>query len=151
MIKNLRIVFRYLWPNRYYQIPEEETAHALSRVSLATRVTASENPTLVNTLSPPESLHEVMGLPPILPELPELPGISDYNRRVEALQQRIEAHNQHIRQLPTTVDLRVEQLLACIQLGENLDEIAFMEGNITFQQLYNIDQNANPKLYTELS
>ena len=24
-IKNSRIVFGYLWPNRYYQIPEEET------------------------------------------------------------------------------------------------------------------------------
>ena len=88
-IENSRIVFGYLWPNQYYQIPEEETACTLSRVFLATGVTASENPTLVNTPSPPESLHEVTGLPPILPELPELPGISDYNRRVKVLQQRI--------------------------------------------------------------
>ena len=84
-IKNSRIVFGYLWPNQYYQIPEEEQVHTPSRVSLATGVTASENPTPVNTPSPLESLHEVTGLPPILPELPELPGISDYNRRVEAL------------------------------------------------------------------
>ena len=35
-IKILRIGFGYLWPNPYYQIPEEETAHAPSRVSLAT-------------------------------------------------------------------------------------------------------------------
>ena len=132
MIENSRIVFRYLWPNWYYQIPEEETAHALSRVSLATGVTASENPTPVNTPSPTESLHKIMGLPPTLPELPELPGISDYNRRVEVLQQRIEAHNQNIRQLPTMVDLRVEQLLAQIRSGINIDEIAFTEGNITF-------------------
>ena len=48
------------------------------------------------------------------------------------LRQRIEAHNQHIRQLPATVDLMVDQLLAHIQLGENLYEVAFMEGHITF-------------------
>ena len=35
-IKNSRIVFGYLWPNQYYQVPEEETANAPSRVSLAT-------------------------------------------------------------------------------------------------------------------
>ena len=80
LIKNLRIVFGYLWPNPYYQIPEEETAHTLSRVSLATGVTAEEFSTPVNSPSPPESLYEVMGLPPILPELLELPGITDYNQ-----------------------------------------------------------------------
>ena len=76
----MRIVFGYLWPNQYYQIQEEETAHALSRVSLATGVTALRETTPENPPSPTESLHEVTGLPPILPELPELPGITDYNR-----------------------------------------------------------------------
>ena len=33
-IKDSRIVFRYLWPNPYYQTPETETAHASSRVSV---------------------------------------------------------------------------------------------------------------------
>ena len=46
---------------------------------------------------------------------------------------------------------RVEQLLARIRSGENLDEIAFAEGNITFWQLRNIDHTANPKFYTESS
>ena len=147
----MRIVFGYLWPNRYYQIPQEEIARAPSRVSLAKWVTALRETTPVDPPSPTESLHEVIGLPPILSELPELPGISDYNRRVEALQQRIKAHNQHIRPLPATVDLQVEQLLACIRLGENLDKIAFMEGNITFRQLRNIDHSANPKFYTKSS
>ena len=92
-----------------------------------------------------------MGLPPILPELPELPRITDYNQRVEALWQIIKAHNQHIRQLPATVDQRVEQLLARIWSGINLDEIAFTKGHITYRHLQNIDGNANPHFYTELS
>ena len=84
-IEDLRIVFGYLWHNPYHQIAEEEQVCTPSSFSLATGVIASENPTPVNTPSPPQSLHEVIGLPPILPVLPELPGISDYNRRVEAL------------------------------------------------------------------
>ena len=85
-IEDSRIIFRYLWPNWFYQIPEEEIACTLSRVSLTTGVTALREITLVDPPSPTESLHKVTGLPSILPELPELPGISDYNRRVEALQ-----------------------------------------------------------------
>ena len=84
-IEESRIVFRYLWPNVYYQTPEEETLHALSRVSLATGVTASGFSTPELSPSPEEELREVPLPPPILPELPELPGIADYNRRVEAL------------------------------------------------------------------
>ena len=33
-IEDSRIIFRYLWPNPYYQTPETETARAPSRVSL---------------------------------------------------------------------------------------------------------------------
>ena len=40
-IEESRIAFGYLWPNPHYQIPEEETACVLSRVSLPTGVTAS--------------------------------------------------------------------------------------------------------------
>ena len=110
LIKESRIIFGYLWPNLYYQIPEEN--HAPSTFSHATGVTASAESTLVNPVSPPESLHEVTGIPPILPELPELPGITEYNQRVEALQRRVEEHNRHLRELPATVDQRVENLLA---------------------------------------
>ena len=49
------------------------------------------------------------------------------------------------------VDLRVEQLLAQIRSGINIDEIAFTEGNITFWKLQNIDQNTNPVFHTESS
>ena len=98
-IENSRIVLGYLWPNPYYQVPESN--HAPSRVSLATGVvTASRESTLVDPESPPESLHEVTGLPPILLELLELPGITNYNQRVEALQLRIKEHNRHLRELP---------------------------------------------------
>ena len=84
-IEDSRIVFRSLWPNPYYQTPEEETAHAPSRVSLATGVTASGFSSPEPSPSPPEELREVPLPPPILPELPELPGIADYNRRVAAI------------------------------------------------------------------
>ena len=33
----------------------------------------------------------------------------------------------------------------------NLDEIAFTEGNITYHQLWRIDQSANPQFYSEAS
>ena len=42
-------------------------------------------------------------------------------------------------------------LLACIRSGENLDEVAFTEGNITYRQLWRIDQGSNPHLYTKVS
>ena len=114
-IENSRIIFGYLWPNPYHQIAEEEeTACTLSRVSPTTEVTASRESTPVNPESPSESLHEVTELPPILPELPELPGSANYNQRVEALQQRIKEHTRHLRELPLTVDQRVEILLARI-------------------------------------
>ena len=78
-IEELRIVFGYLWPNPYYQTPEVETACAPSRVSLATGVTASGFSSPEPSPSPEEELQEVPLPPPILPELPELPGIADYN------------------------------------------------------------------------
>ena len=84
LIEDSRIVLGYLWPNPYYQIDEEETLCAPSRVSLATGVTASDYPTKVNTPSPPptpEHLHK-LELPVPIPtkNLPPLPGIDDYNR-----------------------------------------------------------------------
>ena len=67
LIKESRIIFGYLWPNPYYQISEEN--HALSSFSHTTGVTASRETTPVNPVSPPESLHEVTGVPSILLEL----------------------------------------------------------------------------------
>ena len=113
-IEDLRIVFGYLWPNPYYQTQEEVTARAPSRVSLATGVTASGFSLPEPSPSPQEELREVPLPPPILPELPELPGISDYNRQVEALQQRVVAHNQRVAEQPLTVNQRLGGLLTCI-------------------------------------
>ena len=45
----------------------------------------------------------------------------------------------------------LKALLACIQSRENLDEVTFTEGNITYRQLWRIDQLSNPHLYTEVS
>ena len=58
-IEELRIVFRYLWPNPYNQTAEEETARALSRVSLATGITASGLSTPEPSPSQQEELQEV--------------------------------------------------------------------------------------------
>ena len=126
-----------------------------SRVSLATGVTASENSTYANTpslSSTPEPLPQLEVPPPVSSELlPSLPGVDEYNRQVEALWQRIEAHNQQLCQLPITAEQRVEQLLTHIWSGINLDEITFREGNITYCNLQNLDHNTNPQFYTDLS
>ena len=50
-----------------------------------------------------------------------------------------------------TVDQRVEQLLARIWSGVNLDEITFTEGNIQCRHLCDIDQNTNSQFNTESS
>ena len=66
-IEESEIVFGYLWPNPYYQEELENIIHALSRVSLATGVTASVSSTWLNSPSPPSSL-ELAVLPPSSPE-----------------------------------------------------------------------------------
>ena len=45
----------------------------------------------------------------------------------------------------------LEALIACIQSRENLDEVTFTEGHITYCQLQRIDQSANPQFYTKVS
>ena len=138
----------YLWPNPYYQIDEEEIHCVPSRVSLAKGVTASEFPTHVNTPEPspsPEPLHELGLLVPISTEnLPPLPGIDNYNRRVAVLWRRVQMYNEQLHQLPISAEQRVNQLLAHIWSGINLDEIAFREDSITYWNLQNIDRNTNP-------
>ena len=42
-------------------------------------------------------------------------------------------------------------MLAQIRSGVDLDQLTFGEGNITYQNLWNINRNTNPHLYTELS
>ena len=78
-IESLRIIFGYLWPNPYYQIPETETTHTPSRVSLelGELPTGFSSPAL--SPSPTEELREVPQPPPELSELPGLPGSSDFN------------------------------------------------------------------------
>ena len=56
-----------------------------------------------------------------------------------------------MRELPLTPDECLETLLARIQSGKNLEEVAFTEGHITYHHLRCIDQGTNPHLYTELS
>ena len=134
-IESLRIIFRYLWPNPYYQIPETETARAPSRVSLE----LGKLPTGFSSPapSPPtsEELCEVPLPPPELPELPELPGIPEFNQRVRVLQQRVETQNQRIGELGPTAGQWLDTVLTHVRLGINLNEPAFAEGNITFCQL----------------
>ena len=156
-IEDSRIVLGYLWPNPYYQVNEEEIIHVLSRVSLATGVTASEDSTYTNTPS-------LLSTPEILPqsELPVPPNhftlglqiSSELQSQLTALtstqlyQQQVESH---FNRSPLTADLTVDQVFARIQSGVDLDQPAFREGNITYWNLQNIDRNANPQFYTELS
>ena len=51
-----RIIFRYLWPNPYYQTPETETACAPSRVSLEEGKIPTGFSTPEPSPSPPEEL-----------------------------------------------------------------------------------------------
>ena len=74
-------------------------------------------------------------------ELPPQPPIGTYRQIVE----------NHFNQSPTTADLSVEQILAHIRSGVDLDQIAFREGNITYWNLWNIDRNTNPQFYTDSS
>ena len=122
-----------------------------SRGSSAEEETASGETTPVDPPSPPQELHEVLLPPPMLPELPELPGIAEFNKRTEALCLCVEEHNQQIRARPPAVRAHLAALLAHIWSGENLDKVAFPEGNITYRQLRWIDQSSNPHLYTEAS
>ena len=110
-IKDLRIVFGYMWPNPYYQTPETETACTPSRVSLD----EEELPTGFSTPapSPPlsEELREVPPPPPKLPELPKLPGIPEFNQRVRALRQRVKSQNQRIGELGLTAGQWLDTVL----------------------------------------
>ena len=152
-IEESRIVLGYQWPNLYYQIEEDLVFHTPSRGSSATGVTASRTTTLVDPSSEEEveELHEIPLPPEPLPEIPGLPSVSNINRRTEELRQRIEAHNQSLREQPPTPIQCLAAILTHIQSAVNLDKVAFQEGNITFRQLRRIDQGQNPHLYTKVS
>ena len=136
-IEESRIVLGYQWPNLYYQIEEDLIVHTPSRSSSVTGVRTSGTTTLVDPPSEEveEQLHEIPLPPDPLPEMEGLPSVSDINRKTEELRQRIEAHNQSLREQPSTPRQRLAALLACIWSGVNLDEVAFTEGNITYQNL----------------
>ena len=55
-IEGLRIIFRYLWPNPYYQTPETETTRAPSRVSLEEGELPTGFSSPAPSPSPPEEL-----------------------------------------------------------------------------------------------
>ena len=152
-IEESRIVLGYQWPNLYHQIEEDLIVRTPSRSSSITGVRTSGTTTLVDPPSEEvEEQHHKIPLPPDpLPEIEGLPSVSDISRRTEELRQRIEAHNQSLREQPSTPRQCLAALLTRIQSGVNLDEVAFEEGNITYQQLQRIDQSSNPHLYTEAS
>ena len=126
----------YQWPNLYYQIEEDLIVHTPSRGSSATGVTASGTTTPVDpSSSSSEELHKIPLPPDPLPKIPGLPSVSDINRRTEELHQWIEAHNQSLREQPSTPRQRLAALLTRIRSRVNLDELAFKEGNITYCQL----------------
>ena len=125
----------YQWPNLYHTIEEDLIVCTPSRSSSITGVRTSGTTTLVDRPSEEEELHEIPLPPDPLPEIEGLPSVSDINRRTEELRQRIKAHNQSLREQPSTPRQRLAALLARIQSGVNLDEIAFTEGNITYRNL----------------
>ena len=121
-------------------------------MSLATGVTASNSSTYANTPSPP-STPEILPqselpVPPNTESLPPLPMVNEYRQRVENVRQRVTTP---FRPSPIAADLLVAQLLARIWSGVDLDQLAFQEGSITYQNLWNIDRNTHPKFYADSS
>ena len=103
-IKESRIVLGYQWPNLYHQIEEDLIVRTPSRSSSVTGVRTSGTTTLVDPPSEEveEQLHKIPLPPDPLPKIEGLPSVSDINCRTEELQQRIEAHNQSLREQPST-------------------------------------------------
>ena len=98
--------------------------------------TLSEGSCNTGSLTPvdPElpELHKVQ-LPPLpIPRILELPGIAEFNRRTEALHQRVENFNNRIRERPLTPEARVDTILERVRAGIDLDELAFLEGSLTY-------------------
>ena len=67
------------------------------------------------------------------------------------LQQRVESQNRRIGELGLTAGQWLDTVLAHVQSGIDLNEPTFVEENITFCQLRNIDHNKNPQFYSKLS
>ena len=118
----------------------------LSRVSLATGVTASEDSTYTNTpclLSTPEILSQS--------ELPIPPNHFTLGLCVPSGSSASSSRLVNFNHPPLAGHLTPDQVLAQVRSGVDLDDLVFSEGNITFQRLRNIDHNANPHLYSKLS
>ena len=144
MIEESEIVFGYLWPNPYYEIDENLIVCTQSEGS-----TNSGSITLVDPKTP--ELQEVQLPPPPIPEILEIPGITEFNCRTEALHQRVEDHNHWIRELPLTPKARLDTILERVRAGIDLDELAFLEGSLTYRNLRQIDQLTNPQYYSSVS
>ena len=125
-----------MWPNHYYQVDEEEIICALSRVSLATGVTASEDSTYTETPSLPST-------PEILPqaELPIPPNHCTLGLHVPPEASTLQLRLTNFNQPPLAGHLAPDQVLIQVRSGVNIDEFIFSEGNIMFRQLWNIDRN----------
>ena len=143
----------FQWPNDYYQIDKDLIVRTPSRSSSITGVRTSGTTTPVDPPSGEEveELHKIPLPPSPLHELEGFPPVDKINRRTEELRQRVEAHNRSLQELNLTPRQHLERILTRIQSRINLDEITFQEGNITFRQLWRIDQGQNPHLYTEAS
>ena len=146
LIEESEIVFGYLWPNLYYHIDENLIVRTPSEGSTNS---GSGSITLVNPETP--ELHKVQLPPPPIPKILEIPGIVKFNHRTAALRQRVEDHNCRIRELPLTSEARLNTILERVRVGINLDELAFSEGSLTYQNLCWIDQLTNPQYYLEVS
>ena len=136
-IEEWRIVLGYLWPNCYYQVVEEEIICVPSRVSLATGITASGDSTYTDT-PPLPSISEI--LPQAVLSVPPNHFTSGLWVPSELLSQ---SRLLNFNWPPFAADLTVDQVLAQIRSGVNLNQLVFREGNITYWNLQNIDRNAN--------
>ena len=96
LIEESRITFGYLWPNLYHGLEENLIVRSPSRSSIVTGVTTSGMTTPVDPTTPPEECHKVPLPPDPLSEIEEIPGISEFNRRVTDLRRRVETFNQEI-------------------------------------------------------
>ena len=118
VVEESRLIIGYLWPNPHYQ---EASECALSRVSLATWVTAWEHSTCFNSPSP----SPVGNLAPTF----------------------IATSLGWLR--PTTAP-SVDYVLQRIKCGEDLDKYAFPYREITFRHLLQIDQIQHLESYCNL-
>ena len=117
----------------------------MSRVSLATGVTASEGFTYANTSSPPST-------PEILPQAEQPVPPNHYTSGPQVPSELpSQSRPPNFNQPPCAADLTVDQVLARVRSGVDIDQLTFAERNIKYWNLWNIDRVANPHLYSKSS